>query len=83
MTATAGAGVKGTQITVENLFYNVLTRRKALKNASEEYQRIVDVVSKYALHNAGVSITCKKVRMNTLLSVAVPCTWPNVSVWCR
>jgi len=28
------------------LFYNVPTRRKALRSASEEYQKIIDVVSK-------------------------------------
>uniref|UniRef100_A0A8D0HJK5 DNA mismatch repair protein MLH1 n=1 Tax=Sphenodon punctatus TaxID=8508 RepID=A0A8D0HJK5_SPHPU len=54
------AGNQGTQITVEDLFYNVTTRRKALKNPSEEYAKILDVVSRYAVHNSGISFSVKK-----------------------
>jgi DNA mismatch repair protein MLH1 len=46
---------------VENLFYNVPARLSALRSSSEEYARILDVVTKYAVHNAGVSFLCKKV----------------------
>ncbi|CAO3563262.1 unnamed protein product [Mortierella alpina] len=59
------AGNNGTQISAEDLFYNVPTRRKALKNAAEEYNRILDIVNRYAIHNAGVSFTCRKVGSNT------------------
>ena len=54
------AGNRGTQITVEDLFYNVATRRKALKSPGEEYTKVMDVVSKYAIHNSGVAFTLKK-----------------------
>ncbi|KAF9934399.1 DNA mismatch repair protein [Linnemannia zychae] len=59
------AGNNGTQISAEDLFYNVPTRRKALKNATEEYNRILDVVNRYAIHNEGVSFTCRKIGSNT------------------
>lgn len=55
------AGNDGTTITVENLFYNVPARLSALRSSSEEYARILDVVTRYAIHNAGVSFLCKKV----------------------
>uniref|UniRef100_A0A8C3LMH4 DNA mismatch repair protein MLH1 n=1 Tax=Chrysolophus pictus TaxID=9089 RepID=A0A8C3LMH4_CHRPC len=43
-----------------NLFYNVNTRRKALKNPSEEYAKILEVVGRYAIHNSGISFSVKK-----------------------
>ncbi|KAH6676722.1 histidine kinase-like ATPase [Halenospora varia] len=54
------AGRQGTQITVEDLFYNVPTRRRAFRSASEEYNKILDVVGRYAVHCDGVSFSCKK-----------------------
>jgi DNA mismatch repair protein MLH1 len=58
----ACAGVQGTTITVEDLFYNMPTRKQAFKNPAEEYQRILDVVTKYSIRygDSGVSFTCKK-----------------------
>ena len=58
------AGNRGTQITVEDLFYNIMTRKKALKSPAEEYAKIVDVVGKYAIHNSGVAFTVKKHGQN-------------------
>ncbi|KAL2051668.1 hypothetical protein ABVK25_008082 [Lepraria finkii] len=55
---TAGRG--GTQITVEDLFYNVLSRQKAFRSPSEEYAKILDVIGRYAVHCTGVAFSCKK-----------------------
>ncbi|RKF64095.1 DNA mismatch repair protein Mlh1 [Erysiphe neolycopersici] len=54
------AGRQGTQITVEDLFYNVPTRRRAFRSASEEYNKIMDVVGRYAVHCDGIAFSCKK-----------------------
>ncbi|XP_057703995.1 DNA mismatch repair protein Mlh1 isoform X2 [Corythoichthys intestinalis] len=70
------AGNQGTQIQVEDLFYNVSTRRKALKSPSDEYSRIVEVVSRYAIHNSGKSFSVKK-QGETVADVR---TLPNASV---
>lgn len=55
------AGNQGTQIIVEDLFYNVPLRKQALKQPNEEFQKILDVVGKYAVHNANVGFGLKKV----------------------
>ncbi|KAI1450294.1 DNA mismatch repair protein MutL [Annulohypoxylon stygium] len=54
------AGRVGTQIAVEDLFYNVPTRRKAFRSPSDEYNKIIDMVGRYAIHCAPVAFSCKK-----------------------
>ncbi|KAH0545528.1 hypothetical protein FGG08_000359 [Glutinoglossum americanum] len=56
----ATAGRQGTQITVEDLFYNVPTRRRSFRSASEEYAKVLDIVGRYAVHCSGVAFSCKK-----------------------
>jgi DNA mismatch repair protein MLH1 len=70
------AGNQGTQITVEDLFYNVSTRRKALKSVSEEHNKIAHVVECYAIHNAHVGFTLKK-QGESLADIRTP---PNSTV---
>ncbi len=56
------AGNVGTTINAQDLFYNMDTRRKAFKNAGEQYQKILEVVTRYAINfgGRGLSFTCKK-----------------------
>lgn len=54
------AGNVGTLISAADLFYNMSSRRQALRSASEEFSRVADVVARYALHNAGVAFSLKK-----------------------
>jgi len=54
------AGRPGTQITVEDLFYNIPTRRRAFRSASDEYNKIIEMVGRYAIHCSHVAFSCKK-----------------------
>ncbi|GAV79559.1 DNA_mis_repair domain-containing protein/HATPase_c_3 domain-containing protein [Cephalotus follicularis] len=56
----ACAAVKGTQIMVENLFFNMIARRKSLQNSSDDYTKIVDLLSRFAIHHINVSFSCRK-----------------------
>ena len=60
--STAAAGTYGTSITIEDLFYATPLRKKALRSASEEYRRIVDTVSRYAVHHRGVAFSCRRLE---------------------
>ncbi|XP_010912641.1 DNA mismatch repair protein MLH1 isoform X1 [Elaeis guineensis] len=54
------AAVRGTQIMVENLFYNMIARRKTLQNSSDDYPKIIDLISRFAVQNISVSFSCRK-----------------------
>ncbi|KAF2143625.1 uncharacterized protein K452DRAFT_267856 [Aplosporella prunicola CBS 121167] len=65
------AGRQGTQITVEDLFYNIPTRRRAFRSSSEEYAKILDLVGRYGVHCEGVSFSCKK-HGDSSMGISVP-----------
>jgi len=61
---TPSAGRDGTSITVQDLFYNIPSRRRAFEGARcerEEYDKILDIVQRYAVHVAkrGVGFICR------------------------
>ncbi|KAM7507577.1 hypothetical protein LguiA_018030 [Lonicera macranthoides] len=56
----ACAAVKGTQIMIENLFYNMAARRKTLQNSADDYPKIVDMLSRFAIHHMNVGFSCRK-----------------------
>lgn len=45
---------------MEDLFYNIPSRRRAFRSSSEEYAKILDVVGRYAVHCSGVAFSCRK-----------------------
>lgn len=54
------AGKNGTQISVEDLFFNMPSRLRSLKNKNEEFVKILDVAGKYAIKSQGIGISCKR-----------------------
>ncbi|XP_049763887.1 DNA mismatch repair protein Mlh1 isoform X1 [Schistocerca cancellata] len=51
----------GTQVTIDDLFYNDRNRLKMFAGThSAEYQKIVRVVTRYAVHYSGIGITLKR-----------------------
>ncbi|KAF5559943.1 DNA mismatch repair MLH1 [Fusarium phyllophilum] len=69
------AGRPGTQITVEDLFYNIPTRRRAFRSPADEFNKIIDMVGRYAVHCKGVGFACKKAgEASTNLSIQAQAT---------
>lgn len=69
------AGRPGTQILVEDLFFNIPTRRRAFRSPSDEYNKIIDMVGRYAIHCDHVGFTCKKAgEASNTLSVQAQAT---------
>jgi len=64
------AGVRGTSIRAENLFFENATKRNAV-NKTTETKKITEIITNYALLNTGVSITLKKVRITTFATLNV------------
>ena len=54
------AGVPGTTIVVENLFYNVLTRKRALRSSSEELAKVLEVTQRVAASRPDVAFCVRK-----------------------
>lgn len=70
------AGKDGTVILVEDLFYNIPSRLRALRSPNDEYNKILDVLGKYSIHCQGIGFTCKKFGSSTL-SLTIK---PNLSI---
>lgn len=71
-TCPSNSGAATNLVQVEDLFYNVPSRRRAFRSASEEYAKILDLVGRYAVHCAGVAFSCKKAGDNSGSRVSVP-----------
>ncbi|KAK2702009.1 DNA mismatch repair protein Mlh1-like [Artemia franciscana] len=54
------AATQGTALLIEDLFYNVPSRRKMFKSPSEEQNKVFDVMSKYSIHNPSIGFCLKK-----------------------
>lgn len=56
----ACASIVGTQIKVDDLFYNMSVRKKYLSNANAEYAKCLEVMNRYAIHYPSISFMLRK-----------------------
>lgn len=73
--AVPSAGKEGTCVKLQDLFYNLQSRKRAFEGTrkeNEEYQKILNVVQRYSVHKAdhGVGFVCRKKGGQTDLNTA-------------
>jgi DNA mismatch repair protein MLH1 len=73
--AMPSAGKEGTCVKLQDLFYNLPSRKRAFEGTrkeSEEYQRILNIAQRYAVLKAkdGIGIVCRKKGGTTDLNTA-------------
>ncbi|RCN41680.1 ATPase/histidine kinase/DNA gyrase B/HSP90 domain protein [Ancylostoma caninum] len=56
----ASAGLNGTCIAAEDLFYNCPNRKKAFRHHADEANKVTDVVMRYAVHRPDVSFAMRR-----------------------
>lgn len=66
---TGGSGPRGTEVVVEDLFYNVPARLKFLKSATTELGQCLEVATKYALAHPNVAF---QVTHNGSVAISTP-----------
>jgi len=71
----------GTTIDANGLFHNTPARRKFLKSASAEYQRIAEIVSRYVLAYPEISLELYHNGRNTLKSLGGSPQDPLIALW--
>jgi DNA mismatch repair protein MLH1 len=54
------SGHMGTRIVIDDLFYNNPVRKRAFKNPSTEYKKILELVSRFAISFTGVEFKVRK-----------------------
>ncbi|MBQ9817828.1 MAG: DNA mismatch repair endonuclease MutL [Proteobacteria bacterium] len=64
------AAPSGTQIVIEDLFFNTPARLKFLKTTATEVRRIYEVIEQFAL-------SCPEVRWKLTIDGRVKCDWPS------
>ncbi|ORZ34284.1 hypothetical protein BCR44DRAFT_37160 [Catenaria anguillulae PL171] len=50
----------GTTISIQDLFYNLPARRRAMRSYNEEHANVVDTLVRYAVHYPSVAMTLRK-----------------------
>ncbi|MDG1224797.1 MAG: DNA mismatch repair endonuclease MutL [Candidatus Marinimicrobia bacterium] len=66
--------ISGTQITIQNLFYNTPARRKFLKTPRTEGRKIIEMVKRFGLSNpqVGLSLVVDRKKVINLLIETLP-----------
>ena len=47
----------------------MIARKKTLQNSNDDYSKIVDLISRFAVHHISVGFSCRKVVINIVIDL--------------